>query len=296
MNNLTKFKVVLKPDTAQLAYMDLDVVNLDIDFLDYPDGSKRIVIPNMTESLPHRYCHIDAFITSGDDLLVIAQIKDIVERLSKSPKSFALNILSTPYTRYDRVMFDNKSDGFGAKVFANMLNSIEMDFVSFLDCHSEVMIELVNNAIDIPQDALVSSMIDLSQYNLIAPDKGATKKNHKADIVFDKVRNAETGKITGMKVLKSKPDMSKVKHLVVDDICEGGRTFIESSNLFRSKISKTKQLDIYITHGIFSNNAIDKLAEKYDNIYTFIMKKSTYDAIDENVKSKVHVANLVTDL
>lgn len=293
MNIIKKFKVLLKPDTMQLAYMDMVEKELSIEVLDFNDGSIRVTVPEMDLSLEHRYCHIDAFITSADDLIIIAQIKDVIERLSKSKKDFVLNILSTPYTRYDRVMFDNGTDGFGAKVFANLLNSIEFNCVTFLDCHSTVMLELVNNAIEVPQEALVSKMVDLSEYNLIAPDKGATKKNPNADIIFDKVRNVETGKITGMTVVKSQPKMTRLKHLVVDDICEGGRTFIECANLFKSKISKTKQLDIYITHGIFSNNAIDKLEKLYDNIYTFVMKKSVYDALDDNLKSKVHVQNLV---
>ncbi len=293
MEILEQFKVTLKPDTAQMAYMNYENIELPIEILKFNDGSIRVTIPNMTSDLNHRYCHIEAFIQSADDLVVVSQIKDIVNRLSKAPKDFSLTILSTPYTRYDRVMYDSKIDGFGAKVFADLLNTLEFSCITFLDCHSQVMLELVEKSLEVPQETLVTKMVNLEEYNLIAPDKGATKKNPNADIIFDKVRNVETGQITGMKVEKSQPKMTKIKHLVVDDICEGGRTFIECAKLFRNKVSKTKQLDIYITHGIFSNGAVAKLAEHYNNIYTFVMKKSLYDELDESLKAKLHVKNLI---
>lgn len=287
-----RFKVMLTPDAIQSGYLKYDSVDLQIDVMKFNDGSVRVVIPNMTDDLEHRYCHIEAFIQSLDDLMIISQIKDIIDRLSKSPKQYNLNITSTPYTRYDRVMFTNQTDGFGAKTFADFVNSLKFTSVSFLDSHSQVIIDLVNNAFDIPQKMIVSNMIDLDEYNLIAPDKGAVKKNPHADVIFDKVRNPETGQITGMQVSYFKPS-DKTKYIVVDDICEGGRTFIECAKLFRDQIDQTGQLDLYVTHGIFSNGAICKLAEYYDNIYTYVMKKSLYDELDEGLKSKLHVKNLI---
>lgn len=289
---MQKFRVTLKPDTSQLAYQNLGNINLPVHILKFTDGSIRVTLPDMNDSLDHRYCVIDAFIESADDLVIVAQIKDIIDRLSKAKKLITLNILSTAYTRYDRVMLEDKTDSFGAEVFSIFLNVIGINCVTLLDSHSNVMVDLINNSVNIDQSLLLQKLIDTSDYNLIAPDKGATKKNKDANVIFDKVRDVATGRITGMEIVKNEPTKSD-KYIVIDDICEGGRTFIECAKLFKSEISTTAQLDIYVTHGIFSNGAVAKLAEYYDNIYTYIMKQSTYDSLSDEMKSKVKAQILV---
>ena len=53
--------------------------------------------------------------------------------------------------------------------------------------------------------------------------------------------------------------------LVVDDICDGGRTFIELGKVLREK--QCGELSLFVTHGIFSYG-IDQLLDVYDRIYT----------------------------
>ena len=294
MNIVDKIKVTLRPDTLGVAYLQLQEHGVEVETLKFNDGSIRVVLPNMPDVKDYRTLNIDCFIETGDDLFVIAQIKDIVTR--KFPTiNCTLKILSTPYTRYDRVMFENGSDGFGAKCFATLLNSLKFDSVMFLDSHSEVMTNLVNNSFSLDQETLILDTVDyLDCYNVIAPDKGSLKKISNPNLVFEKVRNPETGVISGVELVETVNVKPSNKYIILDDICEGGRTFIEvAKSFFNHEISDKAKLDLYITHGIFSNNAISKLVKIFNKIHVYIMKKSVYDSLTVEEQSKLNIKFLV---
>lgn len=289
--------VELRPDTLQSTYTEIRYKKLDIEVLKFNDGSLRVTLPEMSLELEQRYCTITAFVENMDDIMIIAQIKDIIERLSKSPKMFTLALTSTSYTRYDRVMFENKTDSFGAKVFADAVNNLNFDFVQLFDCHSEIMLDLINKSVNIDQNTLLQDTLYhfndfIGDYNIVAPDKGATKKLTDPNMIFDKVRNVETGQITGMEIIHDESDVSK-EYLVIDDICEGGRTFIELAKLFKEVKGKETQINLYVTHGIFSNNAVEKLLDFYSKIYVNFMKESDYDKLTDSQQDNVFVNTLI---
>lgn len=290
-------EVMLKPDTLQSSYMDLRCKSLNVDVLRFTDGSIRVTIPEMNETLEQRYCEVKVFIESMDDIMVVAQVKDIIQRLSKSPKMFTLTLTSTSYTRYDRVMLEDQTDSFGAKMYANCINELGFDFVYLFDCHSEVMLDLIKKSINISQndlleDTLYSYNDTIYDYNIVAPDKGATKKLLNPNMIFDKVRDVATGKITGMQVIHDESDPSK-EYIVIDDICEGGRTFIELAKLFKEVKPKNTHINLYVTHGIFSNNAIEKLLEYYSKIYVHFMKESVFENLTETQQQNVFVNTFI---
>jgi ribose-phosphate pyrophosphokinase len=51
---------------------------------------------------------------------------------------------------------------------------------------------------------------------------------------------------------------------VIDDICDGGRTFIELANVIKLAGVKYKSLNLFVTHGFFTHNALLRLRETYD--------------------------------
>lgn len=292
MKILNKLTVTLLPDTIQSSFQGVGELKLSVETLKFNDGSIRVVIPEM-EKTNHRYCVVDSFMEGMDDLMIVAQIKDIISRFCNC--SFILNILSTPYTRYDRVMFPNGTDAFGAKVFAEMVKATGYDFVNFFDCHSDVMLKEVKANGFSQEMCLDATIKNINEYNLIAPDKGAVVKNPNAVIICDKVRDVETGRITGLKIISNTLNDCKSKFLVVDDICEGGRTFIEFAKLFHREVNLNADLELYVTHGIFSNNAIEKLFHHYTKIHVYIMKKSLYDSLNDLDKTKLNINILIDD-
>lgn len=293
-NLVEKFKVNFIPDSAQSIYMGFELQSVNFETLTYPDGSIRVLCEEFIPS--HRYYSINAHIQSMDDLMIVAQLKDIIERKSNGSKQSQLVITSTPYTRYDRVMYKNKDDSFGALVFANFVNSLGFDNVAFYDCHSNVMLDLIKNSIDYSQSQLVNgTVIGVVEgfYTIVAPDKGAVKKNPNASIICDKVRNAESGKITGVEISRMELPFQTTDLLVIDDICEGGRTFIEVAKLLDENVESANSKSLYVTHGLFSNNALDRLFEYYDNIHAFFSTKSLYDSLTEDQQNRLNLQNLI---
>jgi ribose-phosphate pyrophosphokinase len=53
--------------------------------------------------------------------------------------------------------------------------------------------------------------------------------------------------------------------MVVDDICDGGRTFMGLGELIKEQTGRKPFL--YVTHGIFSYNSLPKLVEIYSDIF-----------------------------
>jgi ribose-phosphate pyrophosphokinase len=91
---------------------------------------------------------------------------------------------------------------------------------------------------------------------IIAPDKGAVPRAEVAarfigshEVKYaTKVRNPENGEILRTEIQDG--DYKGKNLLIVDDICDGGRTFIELAKVLREH--NPSRIDLYITHGIFS--------------------------------------------
>ena len=289
---LKKFVIMFRPDTLQLAYQNMENLEVVPNILNFNDGSVRVDIP-LDVSFPHRYCVISAVIESLDDLMIVAQIKEIIDRIEPN-KSISLVLHGTAYTRYDRVMFEDKSDAFGAKVFADFINSIGFDFVYFNDPHSKVITDLVTRSVIVDQKYLLRATVpNLKEFGIICPDAGARSKlGDDASLYFSKQRSVKTGKIDGVVLAEINLERNVNKLLIVDDICEGGGTFIGIANAIKEsyhydRIFKDKELNLYVTHGIFSRNAIPRLLEHFANIYVYSMKESVYNALTESEKSRV---------
>jgi ribose-phosphate pyrophosphokinase len=109
-------------------------------------------------------------------------------------------------------------------------------------------------------------------FYLVAPDAGALKKTHKLAqtlttrdphgcigvVESSKLRNTQTGEITGTVVHASGLIRSvtvgdqdvPIVYVMADDICDGGRTFIELAKELRGMGADVVHL--YVTHGFFT--------------------------------------------
>lgn len=129
---------------------------------------------------------------------------------------------------------------------------------------------------------------------VIAPDEGATERAQSvADVLgvpvvqFKKMRDFESGKILGIEPVEEL-DLG-AKHLVVDDICDGGGTFLglaESSGLLPTEV------DLYVSHGVFSKGTAE-LEKKFGRIITTNSYLS--DAVLDGVlrKNSVEVLDVI---
>ncbi len=162
-------------------------------------------------------------------------------------------------------------------VIAPIINSQNFNKVTIMDPHSDVLEACINNFIKYSNWGVTKMAFDdISTENvcLVSPDAGAYKKVFDVAkwfgineiITASKVRDVATGKILATEVPSIKNHSSEMKYVIVDDICDGGRTFIELAKVI---IAQNQDAKIYlvVTHGIFSAG-FSELKNYFETIYT----------------------------
>jgi ribose-phosphate pyrophosphokinase len=193
---------------------------------------------------------IVAHVRSSDDLLSLLLVTDAARRHGATKIDLCLPYV--PYARQDRVCADGEP--LSLAVFAKLINAQEYRSVEVWDVHSDTALALIDRATNRHCSTLLGEAVR-SRPILVAPDAGALKKIHRCAsdhhlyyIRADKTRDPSTGEITDTVVYSS--DLGSSDLLIVDDICDGGRTFVELAKKLR-KLT-TGKINLYVTHGIFS--------------------------------------------
>lgn len=200
---------------------------------------------------------LKAHLSNTTDILLLILITDAIRRVKPRVEINAV-IPYIPFGRQDRVC--NPGEALGITVMARLINDLNFSEVFILDPHSDVTGALINNSVTIPLEEYILSNetfpgLDLREVYLVSPDAGAQKKvkalttalGCKGYINATKERDLETMEITGTKF---DADVTGKKLLVVDDICDGGRTFIALAKAIREH--NPDELHLWVTHGIFS--------------------------------------------
>lgn len=220
---------------------------------------------------------LTAHIDNGD-VMELLTVTDAIRRLRpKMPIHLVLPYL--PYARQDRV--PNLGESLTLKVFCDVINGQNYDTVSVLDVHSDVGVALLDRVYHTTLPQVVAKCLkgrDWSRTVLVAPDAGAMKKTYELAkavgcpnvVQAFKTRDTVTGKITGTEVhLNFKPTLEQ-DWLVVDDICDGGYTFVELAKVLRAKLDElnlSNRLELWVTHGMFTKG-YDELKKHYGRIVT----------------------------
>lgn len=209
-----------------------------------------------------------AALQTSDDIIALLLAVDALRR--HYPRAeMDLLMPYVPYARQDRPCVNGEA--LSIAVFANLINSCGFSTVYVLDAHSDVAPALIKNCVNLPQSQVFSKIREsFADHYVVAPDAGAYKKAHnlatylgaKGVICANKVRDVATGKIEGVSVTQG---VCGLNLLVADDICDGGRTFIELGKLLRDR--GCASLKLVVTHGLFTKG-IDAVAEHYDVIYS----------------------------
>lgn len=210
---------------------------------------------------------VDARIRTSDDLMALVMATDALKRQFPLA-SFGLDIPYFPYARQDRVC--NAGEALSAKVMGSIINSLGYATVQVIDPHSSVTEAVIDNVYVRSQyDVFHDVKSNWSDITIVAPDMGASKKvedfarrvGAQGIVAFNKTRELSTGKITGMNCLD--PLSPTGKYFVLDDICDGGRTFIELIKHF----PPTATVDLAVTHGIFSKG-LEVVTKEFSMVYT----------------------------
>lgn len=208
-----------------------------------------------------------ARIQSSDDLVRLLMYLDAVHQAGgDTPDCVFIPYL--PYARQDRVAAPG--DPLAIGVLARALAGAGIGMVATLDAHSLVAGRVFDEA-GISFESLWPERY-LSEYLLrvglnrdrlwfVAPDAGAAAKVRSyaeelrvRDVIeCRKVRDPATGKLSGFQVAtgpRELPDGSAL--VVVDDICDGGGTFIGVAQALAAHFDWHHPLHLFTSHGIYS--------------------------------------------
>lgn len=209
--------------------------------------------------------YINTRLNSADDLMNLLLATDALRQMGVD--HIEVFVPYMPYARQDRVMVPGEP--LSVKVLANVLNQQQYKKISVFDAHSDVTPALLNRCNNIPNYQMVKyflSVLNCQEFTLVSPDLGAYKKVDKLaqqlgggiEIVTGiKIRDLATGQIIKSDV--NTQNLNGKDCIIVDDICDGGRTFIELAAALKQK--NAGKLYFIASHGIFSHNALDRLKE-----------------------------------
>ncbi|MEN9400618.1 MAG: phosphoribosylpyrophosphate synthetase [Bacteroidota bacterium] len=175
-----------------------------------------------------------------------------------------------PAARQDRLMVEGEP--LSVKVYADLINQLNFETVTILDPHSDVTPAVLNRCVALSNHAFMHQVVGIigSDALLISPDGGALKKIYKVsealngmDVVeCSKSRDVKTGRLSGFKVYAD--DLQGRPCIIVDDICDGGGTFLGLAKELKAK--NAGALYLAVSHGIFSKGT-ELLTEVFDHIF-----------------------------
>jgi ribose-phosphate pyrophosphokinase len=208
--------------------------------------------------------------------------------------------LHVPYflgARSDR-KFQEGGSNYLKQVICPIINSQNFFTVIVLDPHSDVLEACLNNYEKIDNHLLVKQALTAidnkndarDRICLVSPDAGAYKKIFDVAKTFGieniitatKVRDIKSGKITHTEI-PTLDQHNDLKYIIIDDICDGGRTFIELAKAIKGSRPSAK-VYLVVTHGIFSAG-FKELSQYFESIYT---TNSYRDVVDNENGEKTN--------
>lgn len=257
----------------------IDLINVDASDIKYkisnfPDGENQLEI---LSEIDHKCVYqVKCRIRNAEELFIIMQLDDI---LSRHGVTYLLKIYYLFTLRNDRVMDFNKP--FNLNIVKKVLMSLNTRHIFIVSQHSDVALE--GSRIVGLHNTIYNWMKELTdgEYDcIIFPDEGAlTKYKYKymnCPLVgyCVKHRDAE-GNIDkyelkwvdednlNLEKIKNSGDIKKIA--VIDDLCDGGRTFVLCSEAIKQVFPEAIR-DLYITHAV-QTSGVHMLCSTYHNVH-----------------------------
>ena len=210
---------------------------------------------------------ITAHLRNSDDIMELLLLNDALRHKYKGVrKTISLICPYWPYARQDRVCAPGEANGLS--VFNDLINEAAFNYIETWDFHNPNMQPWLIETNRLFPEKLIGKPNDI----VVAPDKGGVARaqhyarTHALDVLYcDKLRHPADGTI--LKSIAYVTDQFPIADrdfLIIDDILDGGRTFIELAKVLRPH-TKGK-IKLFVTHGIFSAG-YDELASVIDEIY-----------------------------
>jgi ribose-phosphate pyrophosphokinase len=228
----------------------------------FPDGQPHLKIDTGTINSNEDKCHIYARISSPTDILLVLMAQDVL--YTAGLRRFSLYVSYLMAARMDRTM--SNGEAFSLKIVGQMLNTGGFECIKIFDPHSDVATAVLQHAQPIDNIAFAQqavahyrnkhTLLQEADICLVSPDAGALKKVLKVSAALGgldvveclKIRDVKTGQLSGFKVFDE--SLAGKTCFIVDDICDGGGTFIGIAAILKEKGATAVVLAV--SHGVFS--------------------------------------------
>ena len=245
---------------------------LTVDVMVFPGGEVQVKVDNPWRIQQADTATIITKIRCAAGIQALLQLKSIVDHYGPV-KEVLLYLGYVPYSRQDRVCSEGESNAI--RVFASQINALNFNKVVTVDNHSDVSTALINNVANMTKEDLFENLdIPFEDYDVfVAPDFGAAKEVQALAAKYDKrfvqgfkKRDPKTGYLTGFGHYCPESDMDDLNVLIIDDLCDGGGTFLGLAEDIKYNHVPSK-LSLYVTHGLFSKGT-EELTSTFDDVYT----------------------------
>lgn len=183
------------------------------------------------------------------------EIIDILSLRRLLKANAILHVPYLPYARQDKVISNDKT--FNLRVFLDILYLMDFIKITSVDVHSLVPSRWLYRFENIlPKKFHNYVMNKFMPTAIVFPDIGALNRykylGSKNPLVFEKKRNQKTGQIESLSLKeKHHSNIKRNRFLIIDDICDGGATFIMAAKELRKEFGECA-VGLAVTHGIFS--------------------------------------------
>ena len=244
----------------------------------FPAGEVGIKLPKID---PENNFRVNILgLPSSDDFFIALQVLDAL-RLAKVPKEYVeLYMPYIPYARQDRACHEGES--FALRIFVRALLHFDViGMLTVIDPHSKVFNDIFHNwnynEVELNEIKQWECTNNLPKFDcIIAPDLGATQKAELTQPEVDHRYLMKTRTAEGIIYDDYQYDTIKGNVCVVDDILDGGATFLSLAKMLERTQPNIQSLSLYVTHGIFSQGCF-ALSMHYDKLYCYNLMNQDQD-------------------
>ena len=214
-----------------------------------------------------------------DNLLQLLLLVDAIHR-ALHPNKVTVIIPYLCYTRQDRIMYrklENNNNlmvsALSAKVIINTLKAVNIDNIILIDLHSNQLAGFFDTTITnlSPHSIFIVDIVQkysIDNIAIVSPDYGALNRTRIfANALSKQYKLDHEIQITVVDKHRKKPGVSEVINvtgnvenkdcIIVDDIVDSAGTLCNTASILKDM--GALQVNAYVTHGILSGQAIEKI-------------------------------------
>lgn len=249
----------------------------------FPDGQPHVKVPVVEED---SFASIACSIRNPTELFELVMVLEILRRNAIEPY---VRIYWLFGARMDRAIDNTQPETFHAVL--NVLNleaSIyKQTIFALLDIHNPAKVTNFAPLNPTLEDAVYIAINNFDKNcDIYFPDAGAERRYehlfvNQNILVGQKKRDSNTGQLSGFELKNGERKSESI--LVVDDLCDGGGTFLGQYPVLENL--GYKRIALYTTHGLYTKG-LDILS-KFDRVYSTNSFQFGQDEDNDELKLRV---------